>query len=75
MPEIKFKSVSKTERTATFAVDGINVTRRIPNQFSGSIDDYLQALASGLAVEFTPEVVRDIETPLLKAGAVVIAGE
>lgn len=75
MPEVKFKSVNKTERTATFAVDGATVVRRIPKQFVGSIDDYLLALAVGLDIEFAPEIVKDIETPSLKANAVVIAGE
>lgn len=63
MPKITYKSLNKDARTATFTVDGEDVTRHIPAQFAGTIDDYLLALAQGLAVEFAPVEVRTIETP------------
>lgn len=72
---IKFTSIDKENRTATFEVDGEMVTRRIPNRFAGTIDDYLNALASGLQVEVdekAAKVPQEIEEPVLQAGEVVI---
>lgn len=52
---IKFLRVSENPRTMTFEVDGQEVTRKIPDQFEGSLDDYLRAHARGLAIEFAPK--------------------
>ena len=51
MATVTFKSIDKTARTATFDVDGVDVTRGIPDEFYGTIDDYLTALGNGLLVE------------------------
>lgn len=62
MSEVKFDAIDPIARTATFTVGGVPVTRRIPAKFAGPVDDYLSALAAGLAVEFP-------------AGVVVVAGK
>ena len=71
---ITFKSIDKTARTATFDVDGESVTRKIPLQFKGTIDDYLSALARGLQVEVNQRSVeaKAIETPTVRANAVMV---
>ena len=74
MPEIKFKSLNKADRTATFSVDGATVQRRIPKQFDGSIDGYIQALAVGLSIEFADDS-KVINTPTIKTNSVVIAAD
>lgn len=73
MTEIKFISVDQVNRTATFTVDEEEVTRKIPLVFEGTIDDYLRALASGLAVEAAQKnaVVSEIGTPSLEQGEVL----
>lgn len=73
IPTIKFVSLDKVARTATFDVGGKSVTRRVPKQFEGTIDDYLNALVSGLAIEFSTVEDKVIEIPSLKSGAVVVA--
>jgi hypothetical protein len=72
---VKYTSIDKVARTATFDVDGVAVTRRIPAQFVGTIDDYLTSLAKGLEVESAAKAVaaKPIATPTLKAGDVVVA--
>lgn len=70
MAFIKFVSIDKEARKATFDVDGVEVTRRVPAQFEGSIDDYLGALANGLEIEANQGAIVEkvIETPTIKAG-------
>lgn len=74
MAIIKFKSVGKTARTASFDVDGKTVVRKIPDQFTGTIEDYLSALAKGLATEAAKDgkVAKKIEAPKYKASEVMI---
>lgn len=72
MPTVKFTSIDKAARTATFDVDGQSVTRNIPAQYAGTIDDYLNAVAEGLVIEFTVTEVKPIEDTLLKAGDIVV---
>jgi len=70
---VTFKSLDKEARTATFDVDGKSVTRKIPQQFAGTIDEHLTALAKGLDIEFAPKLAQVIDTPSLKADDVVVA--
>jgi len=72
MATVKFLSVDKNARTATFDVDGVEITRKIPNEFVGTIDTHLTALANGLSVEFAPTNIKTIETPEIKAGDEVV---
>lgn len=65
---VKFQSIDKAARTATFEADGKAVVRRIPAQFVGTIDDYLAALATGLEVEFASAPVKTIGATSFKAG-------
>lgn len=68
IPSVTFKTIDKEARTATFDVGGEEVTRHIPAQFVGTIDDYLAALESGLVVEFTTVEPKEIAEPSLKSG-------
>lgn len=70
-PIIKFKSVDKVKRTATFDVDGVTVTRKIPVKFKESIDEHIDALASGLAVEFNVSEAKVIEDTKYKKDEVL----
>lgn len=72
MVTVKFKSIDKAKRTATFDIDGEIVTRGIPEKFEGPIDKHLTALASGLAIEYRSSEVTVIETPKMKGGRVLV---
>ena len=72
MPIVKFTSVDSNARTATFDVDGVSVTRKIPNEFIGTIDDHLEALARGLAVEYAPTNIKTIEVPAVQSGEEIV---
>lgn len=67
-PIVKFTSVDIEARTVTFDVGGQQITRDIPQQFFGTIDDYITALGRGLEVEFTTVDAKAIETPTIKSG-------
>ena len=71
IPIVKFLSLDKVKREATFDVGGVSVVRRIPKQFEETIDQHLSALASGLAVEFTTIEEKVLETPAMKSGDVI----
>ena len=51
MPIIKFLSLDKENRTVLFDVDSNQVTRKIPAQLLGTVDEYIEALADGLLIE------------------------
>lgn len=72
--QIKFVSINPQARTATFNVDGVDVTRKIPAKFDGTIDDYLNALANGLAIEVQEREAsaQEIETPAMQVNEVVV---
>ena len=72
IPTVKFVSLDKAARTATFDVGGEQVTRRIPKQFKETIDEHLTALAGGLAIEFATVEEKEIETPALKDGDEIV---
>ena len=72
---VKFKSIDKVNRTATFDVDGEEVTRKIPAKFAGSIDDHLRALARGIHVEANEKLAKAIEIPSIKANKVLASNE
>lgn len=74
MAIVKFTSIDKEARTVTFDVDSNPVTRKIPDQFVGSIDEHIEALAKGLAVEagIAAQTAKVIETPLVKSGDVLV---
>ncbi len=72
MTTVKFTSLDKEKREVTMNVGGVAVTRSIPAQFKGTIDDYLAALAKGLANEGSVEP-KVIETTKAKSGDVLIA--
>jgi hypothetical protein len=38
-------------RKIEFDVSGKKVTRRMPQQFAGTVDDYIRAIAYGLSIE------------------------
>ena len=71
MPTVKFTSIDKDERTVTFDVDGEAVTRKIPEQFEGTIEDYIRALARGLAIEYTAATPEAIPDPAFEANEVI----
>jgi hypothetical protein len=71
MATVKYISIDSDARTVTFDVDGAKVTRNVPSKFSGTIDDYVKALADGLVIEYTTPEVTTIETPTYKANDVV----
>jgi len=52
MATVTFKSIDETNRKVTFDVDGESVTRNIPAQYVGTIDDYIKACAKGLSIEY-----------------------
>ncbi len=60
---VEFIKIDKEARTATFNVDGQDVTRKIPLEFAGTINDYLKALKSGLEIEAEQKkvVVKEID--------------
>ena len=68
---IKFLSMDSVARTASFDVDGKEVTRNIPAQFEGTIDDYLAALVQGLAVEAELNQVKELGESSFKSGDIV----
>ena len=70
---VTFKSLDKVNRTVVFDVNGVDVVRGVPSVFEGTIADYIDALKSGLEIEFAPKVVRVIETPSLKSGDVIVS--
>lgn len=72
---VKFVSLDKVARTATLDVDGTKITRKIPEKFEGTIDDYLTALARGLQIEADKEKAeaKVIDTPTIKANAEIIS--
>jgi len=71
---VTYKSIDKEARTATFDVDGESVTRKIPQKFVGTIDDYLTALAKGLQIEANKKAktAQVIDTPQLRINDVVV---
>lgn len=75
MPKITFKSIDEAARTATFDIDGSSETRNIPDYFEGTIDDYLMALANGLAVEFDETEKTDISAPETAVDSVLVDTE
>lgn len=60
---VEFIKIDKEARTATFNVDGQDVTRKIPLEFAGTINDYLKALKAGLEIEAEQKkvVVKEID--------------
>lgn len=72
MATITFTSIDNQARTATFDVDGKTVVRNIPEVYAGTIDDYLLALAQGLAIEFEDQEVTNIDDPTWEEGQIVI---
>lgn len=69
---IKFKNLDASARTVTFDIDGQEIVRGVPEFFEGTIDDYILALASGLAIEFTEKSIKKIENINIEIGAVLI---
>jgi len=70
MTTVTFVSMDAENRTATFDVDGAVVTRNIPAQYAGTIDDYLTALSNGLLIEFSSGE-KGIEETSYKSGQVL----
>ena len=72
---ISFTSIDKVARKVTLDVSGVSVTRGIPAKFSGTIDEYISALAKGLEIEEAEESIEEtlIETPKAVSGEVIIA--
>ena len=68
---IKFLSVNAIARTATFDIDGKEITRKIPAQFEGTIDDYLSALVKGLAIEMELDQIKELGETSFKQGDIV----
>ena len=66
MTTITLVSVDSVARTATFAVNGQNITRGISQEVtSETLADHLQALANGLIIEAEAAAVEVAEvTPL-----------
>lgn len=81
-PQIKFVSITtdeidawgRTKRWANFTVDGVAVSRCIPETFEGTINDYLTALANGLRIEYQAEqkTIKPLDDLAFTAGEVVM---
>lgn len=71
MATIKFTSIDRDARTVTFDVDGSAVTRKIPVNYEGTIDDYIAACARGLATE-ADNAPKAIETPTYSRNDVIV---
>lgn len=67
MTAIKFIGVDAKKRLATFKIGKELVTRHIPAQFEGTIEQYLSALITGLEIELSKagEQPKEILTPKL----------
>tara|TARA_R100001530_G_scaffold13251_3_gene12263 strand:+ start:1767 stop:2018 length:252 start_codon:yes stop_codon:yes gene_type:complete len=74
MAVVKFVSIDDAERTVTMDVDGVEVVRNVPNEYAGTIDDYIKALAAGLVVEaeVAAQPKTQIETPVVKSGEILV---
>ena len=72
MAIVKYKSIVKTTRKVTFDVDGITVVRKVPKKLNVSIDEYIMALAQGLAKEYTTPESDTIETPSYSVSEVLV---
>lgn len=60
MSEIKFISINAETRTATFGVNGKEVTRSISQETTDeTLAEHLRALARGLAVELEEQGMKD----------------
>lgn len=71
---VKYKSINQQQRTVTLELNESNVTRNIPDQFEGTIDEYITSLAQGLEDEAlaTPDP-KTIENPSFSVNEVIIA--
>lgn len=73
MTQVIFTSVDTGNRTATFKVNGVDVTRPIAEGVtSGDLQSHLEALAAGLASEFQSEATLDTSSLTLEPGQVLI---
>lgn len=79
MATIKFISLDKKTRMASFDVDGKTIARQISDNFDEhgqTIDDQVMALADGLAIEFADQdAPTEINDTSIAAGTILVSDE